>query len=157
MSEQAMSPRRPYLLRAMYEWLVDNQLTPHLVVNASVTGCQLPWEFVKNGQIVLNVSPTAVAQLQMHNEFVEFNARFSGKPHHVVAPMAAVMALYARENGAGTLFEEEAYYSEERDISLTDDEPTATGAPPAVEPAPEASNKQSSKPKRKTSHLKVVK
>lgn len=153
MSEQAMSPRRPYLLRAMYEWLVDNQLTPHLVVNASVTGCQLPWEFVKNGQIVLNISPTAVAQLQMHNEFVEFNARFSGKPHHVVAPMAAVMALYARENGAGTLFEEEAYYSEERDISLTDEEPTATGAPPAVEPAVDAS----SKTKRKTSHLKVVK
>lgn len=154
MSEQAMSPRRPYLLRAMYEWLVDNQLTPHLVVNASVTGCQLPWEFVKNGQIVLNVSPTAVAQLQMHNEFVEFNARFSGKPHHVVAPMAAVMALYARENGAGTLFEEEAYYSEARDISFTDDEPTATGAPPAVEPATETPSQKS---KRKGSHLKVVK
>ncbi|RUO62656.1 ClpXP protease specificity-enhancing factor [Pseudidiomarina insulisalsae] len=107
-----MSARRPYMLRAVYEWLVDNQLTPHLVVDANQPGCQVPFEFVQDGQIVLNIAPSAVGNLQLANDRVEFNARFSGKPHHVYVPMVAVVALYARENGAGTIFEEEPQLEE---------------------------------------------
>lgn len=103
----AMSARRPYMLRAVYEWLVDNQLTPHLVVDADQPDCQVPREFVQDGQIVLNIAPGAIGNLQLLNDRVEFNARFSGKSQHVYVPMIAVSALYARENGAGTIFEDE--------------------------------------------------
>ncbi|MEA3587862.1 ClpXP protease specificity-enhancing factor [Pseudidiomarina sp. 1APP75-27a] len=103
----AMTARRPYMLRAVYEWLVDNQLTPHLVVDADQPGCEVPRQFVQDGQIVLNIAPGAVGNLQLLNDRIEFNARFSGKPEHVQVPMIAINALYARENGAGTIFEEE--------------------------------------------------
>ncbi len=105
-----MTPRRPYMLRAFYEWLVDNDLTPHLVVAATLPGVRVPQEFVQDGQIILNVAPRAVGNLQLGDDDVTFNARFSGRPHVVVVPMYAVQAIYARENGAGTMFEpEEAY------------------------------------------------
>lgn len=133
-----MTPRRPYMVRAVYEWILDNQLTPFLVVDAEIPGCQLPWEFVQDGQIVLNVTPTAVANLLISNDQLSFNARFSGKPHQVVVPMAAVLALYARENGAGSLFEHEPGY----DI-------------PAENNPVESSSV--SAPKASASHLKVVK
>lgn len=134
-----MTPRRPYMLRAVYDWLVDNQLTPHLVVDAEQPGCELPWEFVQDGQIVLNIAPTAVGQLQLGNDRIEFSARFSGKPHRVWVPMAAVMALYARENGAGTIFEDEVFESN----------PTQP-----AEPAEAEENQQGRKP---GSHLTLVK
>ncbi|MDO6706431.1 ClpXP protease specificity-enhancing factor [Photobacterium sp. 1_MG-2023] len=105
-----MTPRRPYLVRAFYEWLVDNDLTPHLVVDATLPGVQVPQEFVSDGQIVLNLAPRAVGNLELGNEAVRFNARFGGRPHAVYVPLAAVLALYARENGAGTMFEPEPAY-----------------------------------------------
>ncbi|CNH68700.1 ClpXP protease specificity-enhancing factor [Yersinia pekkanenii] len=105
-----MSPRRPYLLRAFYEWLIDNQLTPHLVVDVTLPGVSVPMEFARDGQIVLNVAPRAVGNLELGNDGVSFNARFGGVPRKVTVPIAAVMAIYARENGSGTMFEpEEAY------------------------------------------------
>ena len=105
-----MTPRRPYMLRAFYERLVNNDLTPHLVVAATLPGVRVPQEFVQDGQIILNVAPRAVGNLQLGDDDVTFNARFSGRPHIVVVPMYAVQAIYARENGAGTMFEpEEAY------------------------------------------------
>lgn len=108
-----MSPRRPYLLRAFYEWLIDNQLTPHLVVDVTRPGVSVPMEFARDGQIVLNVAPRAVGNLELGNDKVSFNARFGGVPRQVTVPMAAVMAIYARENGSGTMFEpEEAYDSD---------------------------------------------
>lgn len=110
-----MTPRRPYLVRAIYDWIVDNQLTPHLVVNAEYPGCDVPWDFVQDGQIILNVSPTAVAKLQMNIDAIEFNARFSGRDAKVYIPIGAVLALYARENGAGTIFEPESYYDQEQE------------------------------------------
>lgn len=110
MDASNMTPRRPYLLRAFYEWLVDNDLTPHLVVDATMTGVRVPMEFVQDGQIILNVAPRAVGNLELGNEAITFNARFSGRPHSVIVPLYAVQAIYARENGAGTMFEpEEAY------------------------------------------------
>ncbi|MBS0054089.1 ClpXP protease specificity-enhancing factor [Yersinia sp. Marseille-Q3913] len=108
-----MSPRRPYLLRAFYEWLIDNQLTPHLVVDVTRPGVSVPMEFARDGQIVLNVAPRAVGNLELGNDGVSFNARFGGVPRQVIVPMAAIVAIYARENGSGTMFEpEEAYDSD---------------------------------------------
>ncbi|MBD1389917.1 ClpXP protease specificity-enhancing factor [Neiella sp. HB171785] len=107
-----MTPSRPYLLRAFYEWLVDNDLTPHLVVDAEQPDVEVPRQFVQNGQIVLNIAPAAVSQLQMTNDVVSCSARFGGKPELLYVPMWAVKAIYARENGAGTVFEAEPGYRE---------------------------------------------
>ena len=108
-----MTPRRPYLLRAFYDWLLDNQLTPHLVVDVMRPDVQVPMEFARDGQIVLNIAPRAVGNLQLGDDEVTFNARCGGVPRQVLVPMAAVLAIYARENGAGTLFEPEAKYEDE--------------------------------------------
>lgn len=118
MEMSQMTPRRPYLLRAFYDWLLDNQLTPHLVVDVSYDNVDVPMEFVNDGQIVLNVAPRAVGNLSLADDAVSFNARFGGVPRQVYVPMAAVMAIYARENGAGTMFEPEPAYD---DIVLADD------------------------------------
>lgn len=112
-----MTPSRPYLLRAYFDWLLDNDLTPHLVVNALETGVVVPQEFVQNGQIVLNIDPCAVAAFSMDLSTVSFNARFGGVPRDIYIPMAAVLAIYARETGAGTVFEPEAAYEEHTDLA----------------------------------------
>jgi stringent starvation protein B len=119
MDIEKMTPRRPYMLRAFYDWLVENDLTPHIVVDANMPGVRVPLEFVQDGQIILNIAPRAVGQLELGNEAITFHARFGGKPHSVIAPLYSVQAIYARENGAGTMFEpEDAYLSiEEEDIS----------------------------------------
>ena len=107
-----MTARRPYLLRAFYDWLLDNDLTPHLVVDINLPGVMVPLEYARDGQIVLNIAPRAVGNLELTNEEVHFNARFGGVPRQVVVPMVAVMAIYARENGAGTMFEPEPAYEQ---------------------------------------------
>ncbi|MGX9272210.1 ClpXP protease specificity-enhancing factor [Pantoea ananatis] len=110
MEMSQLTARRPYLLRAFYDWLLDNQLTPHLVVDINLPGVQVPLEYARDGQIVLNIAPRAVGNLELGNEEVSFNARFGGVPRQVNVPMAAVLAIYARENGAGTMFEPEPAY-----------------------------------------------
>ncbi|WP_312952922.1 ClpXP protease specificity-enhancing factor [Superficieibacter sp.] len=120
-----LTPRRPYLLRAFYEWLLDNQLTPHLVVDVTLPGVHVPMEYARDGQIVLNIAPRAVGNLELANDEVRFNARFGGVPRQVSVPLAAVLAVYARENGAGTMFEPEAAYDEDV-ASLNDDIGTDT-------------------------------
>ncbi|HFI5643099.1 TPA: ClpXP protease specificity-enhancing factor [Raoultella planticola] len=121
MDVSQLTPRRPYLLRALYEWLLDNQLTPHLVVDVTLPNVQVPMEYARDGQIVLNIAPRAVGNLELANDEVRFNARFGGVPRNVSVPMAAVLAIYARENGAGTMFEPEAAYDEEVS-TLNDDD-----------------------------------
>ncbi|OSM97447.1 MULTISPECIES: ClpXP protease specificity-enhancing factor [Lonsdalea] len=126
MALSQLSPRRPYLLRAFYDWLLDNQLTPHLVVDVTLPGVQVPMEFARDGQIVLNIAPLAVGNLELADDLVRFNARFGGVPRQVMVPMAAVMAIYARENGAGTMFEPEPAYEaggDAVDALVQDDEP----------------------------------
>ncbi|ENO1080511.1 MULTISPECIES: ClpXP protease specificity-enhancing factor [Enterobacter] len=120
MEMSQLTPRRPYLLRAFYEWLLDNQLTPHLVVDVTLPGVLVPMEYARDGQIVLNIAPRAVGNLELANDEVRFNARFGGVPRQVSVPLAAVLAIYARENGAGTMFEPEAAYDEDV-ASLNDD------------------------------------
>ncbi len=103
----SMTSSRPYLLRALYEWILENDCTPYVVVNAWLDGVMVPQEYVKDGQIVLNISPTAVHELQLSNEAMQFNGRFAGIPTPVYVPVSAVMGIYARENGQGMVFETE--------------------------------------------------
>ena len=102
-----MNSSRPYLLRAFYEWIVDNNATPYLVVNADFPQVTVPREYVDNGRIVLNISPGAVRNLLLANDHVEFNARFAGVPHDIYVPMKAVSAIYAKENGRGMVFKDD--------------------------------------------------
>lgn len=105
MNEAAkMSPNRPYLIRAMYDWISDNGLTPYLLVDARQGGVQVPVGAVKDGQVVLNVAARAVSELELGNDRVRFLARFSGMSQSVDVPVAAVMAIYAQENGQGMMF-----------------------------------------------------
>ncbi len=104
---EEMTSSRPYLVRAMYEWIVDNYLTPYLLVKADVDGVVVPEQFIEDGKIILNINPSAVQSLQMGNEHIQFNARFSGKPMNLHVPVHAVMAVYARENGRGMVFNDE--------------------------------------------------
>ena len=97
-------PTKPYLLRALYEWCVDNGYTPHLAVKVD-SRSQVPSEYVRNGEITLNVSPSAVHKLQMGNEIIEFSARFAGVARQISVPVAGVYALYARETGQGMTLE----------------------------------------------------
>lgn len=99
-----MLSSRPYLARGLYEWLLDNEHTPYIVVDAEQPGVSVPRQFVQNGQIVLNVGPSAVRDLQIENDAISFNARFGGQPMQVVVPMPALVAIYARENGVGMVF-----------------------------------------------------
>jgi len=98
---------KPYLLRALYEWCVDNGYTPHLAVKVD-SRSQVPSEYVKNGEITLNVSPSAVHKLQMGNELIEFSARFAGVARQISVPVGCVYALYARETGHGMTFDIDA-------------------------------------------------
>lgn len=134
----AMTSNRPYLVRALYEWILDNQMTPHLLVDARRPDAVLPSKFVQDGKIVLNISPGAVRGLVLGNERISFNARFGGVPMDVHVPTEAVMGIYARENGRGMLFPEEGPQAEG----------TAGGADDEPEPP---------KPPRERPNLKVVK
>ncbi len=125
--------KRPYLVRAMHEWMTDNAQTPHIVVDASCANVSVPSEHVKDGKIILNISESAAHNLALTNEAVSFRARFGGVPFDVWAPMQAVLGIYARETGQGMIFSHDA----ER-----------------VQP-PEL--KQEVQPQRSPPHLRVVK
>lgn len=131
----SVSSRRPYLIRAIYEWVLDNGLTPHILVAADAEGVEVPAEFVTDeGKITINVGPSAVRGLELGNELISFSARFSGQPCQVSVPPGAVLALYARENGEGMLFGE-----------VEEPDPTPPDSP------------DDGGDQKKGSHLKVVK
>ncbi|MCO6524725.1 MAG: ClpXP protease specificity-enhancing factor [Candidatus Schmidhempelia sp.] len=113
MSTETLLPKRPYLFRAFYDWIIDNQLTPQIVVNTTVQGVNVPSEYVKDGQIILNIAPHAIGQFIMNNDAIEFNARFNGIMQAIYIPMAAIEALYARENNEGLGFAPEIYYEQQ--------------------------------------------
>ncbi len=121
---------RPYLIRALNEWLLDNNLTPHILVDANAEDVKVPSQFINDGKIVLNISPVAVKDLQISNDFIIFSARFSGKTYHISVPVGTVLAIYAKENGKGMIF-------------------------PLADSAEEAAG-DSHEPNKKT-HLKIVK
>jgi stringent starvation protein B len=109
-----MTPLKPYLIRSIYEWILDNNFTPHLLVDAGHPRAVLPMQFVQqDGRIVLNIRPLAVEALCLGNDEIEFNTRFSGKSTYVNAPVSAVLAIYAKENGKGMVFETEEFQNDE--------------------------------------------
>ncbi|MGQ0594009.1 MAG: ClpXP protease specificity-enhancing factor [Gammaproteobacteria bacterium] len=117
---QTLRSTRPYLLRALYEWIVDNELTPQLLVVASEPGVVVPRQYVNGGKIVLNISPAAVRGLEIGNETVRFGGRFAGRPYDISLPVTAVEAIYARENGKGLVFPPETQGSSPSDPSPDD-------------------------------------
>ena len=102
-----MTSSRPYIMRALYEWIVDNECTPYVVVDATISDVLVPDQYVKDGQIVLNISPGAVVDLNISNDAVSFNGRFGGVATDVYVPVNAVVGIYARENGQGMVFDPE--------------------------------------------------
>lgn len=102
-----MTPNRPYIIRALYDWIVDNDCTPYVLVDATRDGVMVPEQYVKDGQIVLNISPVAVIDLDISNQSLAFNGRFGGVSTDIYVPIAAVVGIYARENGQGMVFEAE--------------------------------------------------
>ncbi|TEW51424.1 ClpXP protease specificity-enhancing factor [Psychromonas sp. RZ5] len=105
-----MLVQRPYLLRAFYNWIVDSECTPHIIVDASLPNVEVPVQFVENGKIVLNIAPESVVAFELNDDALSFNARFSGQPMQIYVPLYAIEGIYARENGAGTIFPEEPAY-----------------------------------------------
>jgi stringent starvation protein B len=99
-----MTSNRPYLLRALYEWIADNQMTPHVLVEAGADGVDVPDQAIQKGKVILNVDHSAVRELELGNDWLTFKARFSGNEHNVSVPVNAVLAIYAKENGQGMMF-----------------------------------------------------
>jgi stringent starvation protein B len=126
---QGMTSTRPYLIRAFYDWITDNECTPYLVVNATLKGVDVPEEYVENGQIVFNIAFQSVKGLAFNPDHVTFQARFGGRVRTIYIPMVAVVALYARENGRGMVFTEnsselgQALFQKEETVPQTMDAP----------------------------------
>lgn len=116
-----MTPLNPYLIRSVYEWILDNNCTPHMLVDATADDVSVPTEHVKDGQIVLNVDPGAVQELIMDNDSVSFQCRFGGAPYQVFLPINSILGVYARENGRGMMLQIE---------EQGDDSPPENPAPP---------------------------
>lgn len=134
-----MSSHRPYLLRALNDWIADNGMTPHLLVDATRPGVQVPAQAVNDGKVVLNIAARAVARLTIDNEAVSFTARFGGVSHPVLVPIPAILAIYARETGQGMAL------PEEHGIPGPDEEPPTPDTPGDEAPA------------RRGAHLRVIK
>jgi len=100
-----MNSSRPYIIRALYDWILENECTPYILVDAFGEGVEVPQDHVKDGQITLNISPKAVQSASISNDAVEFNGRFGGIPKRVLVPIKYILGIYAKENGQGMIFE----------------------------------------------------
>ena len=129
---ESMTSSQPYLIRAIYDWVIDNGFTPYLLVNAENDYAMIPRDFVEDGKIVLNINPSAISDLQLGNDYIMFNARFSGKAMEVSVPVIAVLAIYARENGQGMMFDENT-----SDLPPTPPENTTPPEPPIKSKKPQ--------------------
>ncbi|EFM90191.1 ClpXP protease specificity-enhancing factor [Actinobacillus pleuropneumoniae] len=138
-----MKPLRPYLYHAYYNWILDNDNTPYLLVNAEYPDVDVPVEFVRDGKIILNIAPRSIGQYVINDESISFNARFQGMLRDIYIPFGATEAIYAQETGDGILFQDEAYYSEQA----------------YSERVNQQADREESKPKakKKPTHLKLVK
>lgn len=152
-----MTSNRPYLIRAIYDWLVDNNLTPHLLIDVEGEGVVAPVDFAENGRLVLNVSPSAVRDIYLGNDMISFNARFNGKPTEVFIPPESVLGIYARENEMGMLFAEEPAQSSDE----TPAQPPKKLAPKIVDSAGiadmDAPQTNAPRPPKGRPSLKVIK
>ncbi len=139
-----MSPSRPYLLNALYEWILDNNLTPYIAVNALYEGTIVPKEFVQGGQIILDINPAAVHKFHIGKEVLEFQGRFSGVSRQLYIPMPAITAIYSKETGAGMVFPPNEYEGD-------------TGGEGATDIEGDAGGEGGEKPKGKKPNLRIVK
>lgn len=161
----AMSSQRPYLLRALYEWIVDNGMTPHVLVDARVPGVRVPPHTVKDGQVVLNIAARAVGHLQMDNDALRFAARFGGVSHNVVVPLPAVIAIYARETGQGMALPQDLPLAEEETgvepagvgAMHADDDPESHAASASSAEAAPRDGGDDDRPPPRRGHLRIVK
>ena len=130
-----MTSTRPYLIRGIYDWIIDNRCTPYLLVDAKAVGVRVPRQAIKEGQVLLNIAPHAIDRLELGLDEVRFNARFSGVSQSIVAPVSAILAIYAQENGQGMMFpaESDADAVEEGDGEMA--ESSGTAVAPASESA----------------------
>jgi len=157
-----MTSHRPYLLRALYEWIADNGMTPHLLVDATHPAVQVPMHAVKDGKIVLNVAERAVVSLEMGNDVIRFSARFGGVSHSVSVPISAVLAIYARETGQGMSLPEEVAPAEDgkdaAEVVAADAAPATLSAVPH-QPSDGDDNEGGPPPPRprRGGHLRIVK
>ena len=124
-----MTSSRPYLIRAFYDWILDNELTPHLLVDATRDDVVVPQQHVQDGQIILNISPLAISGLELGNDLVSFSARFSGSSFQLSFPPDSVLGIYARENGRGMLFEHEPSDNEPPPEGTDRDNPNGSKKP----------------------------
>ena len=120
-----MTSSRPYLIRALYEWINDNDLTPYILVDTCYEGVQVPSQHIQDGKIVLNIAPRAIQELDLGNDYIIFSARFSGVSMIVRVPTVAVLSIYAMETGQGMVFEPE----DGDDPAPEDPQPEKTGKP----------------------------
>lgn len=129
---ETLTPTRPYMVRALYQWIEDNELTPYLMVDATAKNVQVPKQYVQDGRIVLNIASRATGNMTMQNDFIHFNARFGGVSQEIWVPLSAVMGIYAKENSQGMFFDpsEYEYY-----------QPEAESEAPAAAPKPKRDNK----------------
>ncbi len=149
MSDIISTSRRPYLLRAMHEWITDNLQTPYIVVDAHHEGVEVPREHVQDGKIILNISYSAANVLELGNEWVMFQARFSGISQSIAIPVSAILAIYSSETGQGLIFDDEEELSPP---------PTGSDTPPTKLSSVKSENKVTKKSgSEKPSHLRVVK
>jgi stringent starvation protein B len=133
--DPATTSTKPYLIRAIYEWILDNGMTPHLVVDADFPGTEVPREFVEDGQIVLNVAPGAVRELVIGNDWTSFNARFSGTVRNLLLPTEAVLGIVTRESRQGMVFPDPAYpQAPDQTAGQTSGQPTIAAVPHQTQP-----------------------
>lgn len=151
-------PQRPYLYRAMHEWMTDSGQTPHIAVDATADGVSVPREFVQDGRIVLNISYAATENLDLSRTGISFQARFAGKPFAVSVPASAVLAIYARETGEGMVFSSQPP-SGEQSIANEEFGVIADSADYSADQAPAIDRDNADRPRRSgaRSHLRVIK
>jgi len=153
-----MTSTRPYLIRGIYDWIIDNRCTPYLLVDAKGQGVRVPRQAIKDGQVLLNIAPHAIDRLELGLDEVRFNARFSGVSQSIVAPVAAILAIYAQENGQGMMFpaETDADAVEESEAELV--EGSSPAAVAAVDSADSSTaDEPSPPPTRMRPSLRIVK
>ncbi|MEY8201063.1 MAG: ClpXP protease specificity-enhancing factor [Colwellia sp.] len=152
----SMSSNKPYLVKAFYEWISDNDLTPYIMVDVNVYGVLVPMSYVADGQIVLNIASSAVGTIALGDKAIEFSARFGGKLEHISVPYGAVGAIYAKENGAGTSLPiEHSIEDEDEVVDVPPEKPKSTLSSVA---STGSETEKSSKPKGKSkASLKIIK
>ena len=150
------TPLQPYLLIAYYEWILDNEWTPQILVDTSYPQVEVPLQFANDGKIVLNIAPTAVANFELNHEYVSFNARFSGQSLSIYIPTSAIIAIYARENDQGIMFSANMYADDDSDTGL---EPVSSEGADKASPGSDddGPDDEPPKPPKGKPKLKVVK